>query len=211
MGRSESLIAMVTPNQARKIKRGRPMPIRLKVRGKRGEERTLYLGMLTIPEEPEVVTEHAIALRAPDIPISPEERYQELLDSIEVELGTSTTSREQLNTFMKDMLGFAFKGVYTPSEFKNTHLTRGQPFAILNTDEAPGEHWLGLYRMEHNKYICYDSFGRTVTRLWGDREQVVVGTEPDAEQKIEESNCGQRSCAWLMVVNEMGWKAGMRI
>jgi hypothetical protein len=72
--------------------------------------------------------------------------------------------------------------------------------ALVNTDPAskPGQHWLGVYKApEHN--IIYDSFGRTFKI-----PPRPLSTMPDAEQDKKETNCGQRSLAWLMIANEFG-------
>jgi hypothetical protein len=62
------------------------------------------------------------------------------------------------------------------------------------------------------KVIFYDSFGRPsksiLPLLKGGN---VINTEDDAEQKIQETNCGQRSCAWLLLFDRYGEKMALQV
>ena len=79
---------------------------------------------------------------------------------------------------------------------------------IINLDRAgqPGSHWIGLYRQDKKNYI-YDSFGRTgiLDTLDG------VYTEDDAEQHVDELNCGSFSLAWLWGFERFGRDFAMSI
>jgi hypothetical protein len=101
----------------------------------------------------------------------------------------STTNEDQLNHAGKQAFGNKFNGVFAANE---KFPLRG--YSIINTlpRNTPGEHWLAIC----NGYL-YDSFGR-------DRSN-------DPEQKIEESNCGQRCLAFIEVYDRFGLDTALLI
>jgi len=86
---------------------------------------------------------------------------------------------------------------------------------IINLDNSsqPGSHWIALFKTPRRGTIIYDSFGRKAKKilnkkLYSKNPLESIGkyleTENDAEQRIDESNCGQRCLAWLLVCNLYG-------
>jgi hypothetical protein len=92
-------------------------------------------------------------------------------------------------------------------------LTKTQPYAIVNLDTSweQGSHWIALAK-SGKKVIFYDSFGRPNTSilplLKGGN---IVNTEDDAEQKMEETNCGQRSLSFLLLFDKYGEKMALQV
>ena len=70
----------------------------------------------------------------------------------------------------------------------------------------PGSHWCAVVK-DKKYYIIYDSFGRDIKL----KQKINIMTEDDAEQDINEQNCGQRCVAWLVVVAVKGIKIALTI
>ena len=140
-----------------------------------------------------------------------DEVYKTILRKVEKKIGNETTFSNDLHNVAKSLLGHKFQGVFTAD--KLPRLTKTQPYAIVNLDSSweEGSHWIALAK-SGKKVIFYDSFGRPATSilplLKGGN---VVNTEDDAEQKIEETNCGQRSVAWLMLFDKYGEKMALQV
>lgn len=120
--------------------------------------------------------------------------YNNYLKIIEEELqNKSTTTDEELNRYCKNAFGKKFKGVYPIDKIPKL---KNKECLIFNLDKADqsGSHWMGLYRCNDKNYV-YDSFGRSSKKL--NVPMKTIDTEDDAEQKLKESNCGQRSVSWL--------------
>ena len=109
-----------------------------------------------------------------------------------------TTGRDELNEAAKKLFKSKYLGTFSKSEMESVQLTAKKPYAIVNTADAPGEHWQAQALHEGNVYT-YDSYG-----IDGD-------TEPDAEQKGVETSCGQRCLAWLLVVKQRGLEEALEI
>ena len=126
--------------------------------------------------------------------------YHKKLKAEEKRLGEGLTYEDDLRNRGKTLFGAKFNGVYAADE--------SRPFSgysIINLDNSnePGSHWVA----EANNLI-YDSFGRDGILSGSGRTQY---TDPDAEQEVQEDNCGQRCIAWLRVYHEMGEKAAKLI
>lgn len=140
-----------------------------------------------------------------------DEVYKTILRKVEKKIGNETTFSNDLHNVAKSLLGHKFQGIFTAD--KLPRLTKTQPYAIVNLDSSweEGSHWIALAK-SGKKVIFYDSFGRPATSilplLKGGN---VVNTEDDAEQKIEETNCGQRSVAWLMLFDKYGEKMALQV
>ena len=137
--------------------------------------------------------------------------YKTLLLKVEKKLGNETTFSNDLYNVAKSLLGNKFSGIFTAD--KLPRLTKTQPYAIVNLDSSweEGSHWIALAK-SGKKIVFYDSFGRPNTSilplLKGGN---VVNTEEDAEQEIQETNCGQRSIAWLLLFDRYGDKMAMKV
>ena len=88
-------------------------------------------------------------------------------------------------------------------------LTKEKPYAILNLDKSTesGSHWVAIAKVNDETYI-YDSFGRKnqqiIPSLSKSGNGTIEDTDRDAEQKINELNCGNRSVAFLLLVDRFG-------
>lgn len=140
-----------------------------------------------------------------------DEIYKTILHKVEKMLGNETTFSNDLADVAKSLLGHKFKGIF-PAD-KLPQLTKTQPYAIVNLDTSweEGSHWIALAK-SGKKVIFYDSFGRPNTSilplLKGGN---IVNTEDDAEQKMEETNCGQRSLSFLLLFDRYGEKMALQV
>lgn len=120
-------------------------------------------------------------------------------------LSNSTTFDTDLQKFGTRLFRQRFHGVYMIDEIPST-FDATRPYGIINLDRAPGTHWIAVAFHRSLGLLVYDSFGRMnetpkeLTRLYG---QSVV-TDPDAEQTVDEKNCGARCFAWLCVMDVYG-------
>jgi len=200
---------MITERQARKLRRADGhTPITLKIRTTRGNRHNIIRGLISIPPALSTITEEDIVvLEREKVELPPELRYQELLNEVQSELGNGSTSKKQLEAYISEIWdGNDFDGIHAPDDWG---INMKKPYSIINTQGAPGEHWMACYMISKNNPLFYDSFGRSIISGW--TGQRLLTTEEDAEQDISEDNCGQRCVAWLLLVKEMGWRAGKKI
>jgi hypothetical protein len=130
------------------------------------------------------------------VEISALKYYKKKLATEEKKLGRGITYDEDLAARGRELFGAKFNGVY-PADV--TRPFRGYSIVNLDGKNEPGSHWVA----EANTLI-YDSFGRNGILRGSGVDQY---TDPDAEQKVQEDNCGQRCLAWLCVYHDMGEKA----
>lgn len=122
--------------------------------------------------------------------------YEAYLEAICNLLSKDTVTRgSELEEVGKDLFGTKFLGIYCSDEE-----IPADGYCIVNTDVKgnPGEHWMAT---TDGGYTIYDSFGR---EKWND-------FSGDAEQALHQTNCGQRSLAWLLVHHVLGAKAAATI
>lgn len=139
-----------------------------------------------------------------------EQLYDEILKNrIYPLLGKSITYLTQLQKAGRKLFGTKFKGVF-PSD-KIPRLTDISPYCILNLDKSyeKGSHWIALIKLKNtNDSIIYDSFGRDYKaiipniRLSGNGR--IKNTDKDAEQTIDEEDCGARSMAFIYMYDKYG-------
>lgn len=135
--------------------------------------------------------------------------YKLALKYLESKMGNKITDSDQLHKMGRKLFGKKFKGVY-PSD-KALKLTQKQPYAIVNLDNSDefGSHWTAV-GLNNGDLLFYDSFGRKASKILpsifkGGKQ--VIDTEDDVEQDLngkKESNCGQRSLASLVVLDQWG-------
>lgn len=124
--------------------------------------------------------------------------YEKMRKKIATYIGhDGTTSREELDRAGRHFLKGKYKGAFAADE--QPELSKQQPYALINTKPSPGEHWMAEALVD-GETVRYDSFGEEHT-----------DTDPDAEQLASEDNCGQRSLAWLVVLNKLGLRDAMTI
>ena len=141
--------------------------------------------------------------------------YNKILqDVIKPISGDKTTYMNELLGIGKKLLGVKFKGVYASDKIPK--LNDLSPYAILNLDTSKeaGSHWVAIAKHGNNTYL-YDSFGRNDTRIIPNLQFSgngrIINTDNDVEQKIEETNCGARSLAWLLFFDKFGSKCALLI
>jgi hypothetical protein len=104
----------------------------------------------------------------------------------------------------KFLFGKDYVGTYSSD---NIPILKKDQMCIINNKplSSPGEHWVALAFINSTKKIMvYDSFGRKTTSLIPSLIQSHIDTDPDAEQSIDEENCGARCMAWLLVFKRFG-------
>ena len=127
--------------------------------------------------------------------------YNTYLKEIEEVLGDQATFANDLNELGEKLFGHKWGGVFAKdADDIPLHL-----YCIINTHNSnqPGEHWFAL-----GNNILYDSFGRDLRSMIGGGLSI---TEKDAEQEIDEANCGARCLAWLCVLDNFGSSIALTI
>ena len=85
---------------------------------------------------------------------------------------------------------------------------------ILNTDSSRSAnkygHWVGFYKLNgettNSKLYYYDSFARPkekLSKFWKNK-RMYNANKTDRDQSYEESSCGSRSMAWLIIFRKYG-------
>jgi hypothetical protein len=139
-----------------------------------------------------------------------EELYNHILKKIVYpQTGDKSTYSNDLDRVGRKLLGIKFKGVF-PSD-KIPKLNDLKPYCILNLDKSTesGSHWISLAKLVGTRdSIVYDSFGRDNKQIIPDLQYsgngTIQNTDRDAEQKIEETDCGARCLAWLVLLDNYG-------
>lgn len=124
-------------------------------------------------------------------------------------LGNGTTFSLDLDKIGRRMFGQKFAGVFASDMIPK--LNNLKKFAILNLDKStkPGSHWIAV-AFDKGDLLVYDSFGRKAKNIIPALKGA-IDSDLDAEQKESEDNCGQRSLAWLHVLDKHGRDAAMLI
>lgn len=108
-------------------------------------------------------------------------------------IGAGETVTDQLNKLGKKLFKTKFGGAIASDQLPKKI---NKKYYIVNTDpsDKPGQHWMGVTE----KYI-YDSFGRSAEELKEfifDRK--LINKNNNRDQSYNETNCGQRSLAFLV-------------
>ena len=134
--------------------------------------------------------------------------YNILLSDIKKIIGNHTTYSDDLTIIGQQILGDKFNGVF-PSD-KIPKLTNKSPYAIINLDTSKesGSHWVAIAKEENNDTYIYDSFGRRnksiIPSLSTSGNGAIKDTDHDAEQKMNQLDCGARSLTWLIFCDNWG-------
>ena len=92
-------------------------------------------------------------------------------------------------------------------------------YSIINNDNGVGQHWLAVYQ-EHDKVYVFDKFGRDIKKLMPEFAKrakvqgyniVKANKHYDNEQEANQSDCGLRSLAWLILAESKGIKTAALI
>lgn len=146
--------------------------------------------------------------------IDPLKIYNNYLVEIERIMGKDTeTTNIELDAVGKKLFGKKYVGTFSSDRIPK--LKKNQ-MCIANLDDStqPGSHWVALYCNDMNRTYFYDSFGRKVNSFKNIQKRnrhLIEAKDYDAEQKIEESNCGQRCMAILSCFSTMPAKYVLQI
>lgn len=133
-------------------------------------------------------------------------------------LGNGITFDDQLNKIGKELFGInKWYGVIPSDMFKNFQKHRSK-YAVMNTDSSKelGTHWLAIAKLERNKFVVYDSFGRQLSRIitvkgWNPEGAKILVPDNDPEQKDHQEDCGQRCLAFLYLFDKYGIDCAMKL
>ena len=114
--------------------------------------------------------------------------YRCLLQMVMDNIRHERTSSKQLNNYLESRI-HGYLGAFAKSAAPT--LDDGQ-CCIVNTTDAPGEHWTAHASVD-GRTVIFDSLGG------GD-------TDPDVDQ-LRPANCGAHVCAWLLLFKQSPEKA----
>ena len=133
---------------------------------------------------------------------------KQVIKIVEDAMGSNeTTMGSEINKWGKLFLGSGFVGVFTADMIPN--LKNGQSIiANLDSSDMAGSHWVSIMKEKNNLYF-YDSFGRKGKKIMKHatkkiRHMLIEEANLDQEQDIFETNCGQRSIAFLLIAQHWG-------
>jgi len=107
-------------------------------------------------------------------------------------IGNKITTGSDLYRLGKKLIGDKFRGIFTRRDIPK--LNEGES-AILNVPS--NEHWISIFK-KNGKLYEFDSFGRDM--LGNGYTDFNTKDDNFDEQKIWQSDCGQRSVALLMSI-----------
>lgn len=147
------------------------------------------------------------------------EIYKQAVKEICSMFGSADETDEiELSKVGRHLFGDKFSGVYPADE--EIDFSGKKCYAIINLDPSfmPGSHWVALIKGK-NKYFGYDSFGRplqkilpdTTRKLTAGGKKNIINSEDDAEQKVTENSCGQRSLASIFIFDQFGPEAFLKL
>jgi len=120
----------------------------------------------------------------------------------------TTTTTNELNRIGKELFGKKYLGTFAQDKLPIVIYKLPSLFAIINVDTMgqPGSHWVAVAGLENsNKIMVFDSFGRSSKKLLPLlRQQQVIDTDPDVEQRQSQLSCGQFAMAWLYFFAKYG-------
>jgi hypothetical protein len=142
--------------------------------------------------------------------------YDAILSKIvEPLIGDKSTYQHELESACIKLLGIEFKGVFPSDQIPV--LNDLKRYAIINLDRStePGSHWVGI-AFKNDKILVYDSFGRETVKILpalfrSGNGSDIFATENDPEQTQNETNCGARCLAWLLLFEHYGWRQAVKI
>lgn len=142
--------------------------------------------------------------------MEPQNKNKVLIKVLRFQYGNGAKNTDELEKLGKHYIGKKFLGAFAYDEYPLN--APNKTYAILNTDNKDGEHWVGIYKDKNNLHV-YDSFGRhtnNILKKFTDKaEQLgynIVDCDYDCEQGNYQNDCGLRSLAWLMITKKDGIK-----
>ena len=139
-------------------------------------------------------------------------QYDSLLNEFIIPLigNDKTTTSDQLEEAGVHFFG---KSLVFPSD-RLPKLNSRKKYAIINVDkhDQPGSHWIALaFDTLKRKRVLYNSLGESADSIMPQLGEVEENHRYDAEQSAKESDCGQRSLAWLLFLHIYGISAALKI
>ena len=132
-----------------------------------------------------------------------------ILSNVTQILGNTTTYQSDLEKLGQRIFNNKFIGVYPSDRIPKM---KSNTYAIINLDssDGPGSHWVSIMK-RINDVLLYDSFGRPSSEILqslakSGNGKVINAGVGDAEQDDEETNCGARSIAALILYDLYGYK-----
>ena len=117
---------------------------------------------------------------------------------------SGTTNNVELNRLGKMLFGDLFIGVFSSNEFPK-YIKNNQMFIINNTSsKTDGQHWLSFIKSSKSKghkprLYGYDSYNRDIHKLSPYfKYKRFVNANSNRDESFVETDCGQRSVAWLL-------------
>lgn len=132
-----------------------------------------------------------------------------LRKDIEPLIGKGSTDEGEMRQAGQALFGKRFHGVYMADQIPKT-LSKKRGFAVVNLDKerdkTNGSHWIAVSYEGPKSLLVYDSFGELheTPEQIGDLYPNSTTTNPDQDQKVDESNCGARCMAWLLMRSRWG-------
>lgn len=142
--------------------------------------------------------------------------YNDILNKVTKDLGDGITYDDQIDKYcnsIKALKDYNFLG--THSQDFNIPPNNVNCCYIINTSPSykPGQHWTAVVH-ENNNIYCYDSFGRSPSRLlpiFNNNVRGGVIYDDTQNQKKNEFNCGQRCISFLITASKIGIKNAIKI
>jgi len=126
--------------------------------------------------------------------------YTNNLVALQDVLGNESTDNTQLQSIGMFLFNSTqnkpFIGVFSSDKMP---ILKNNQMCIVNTDDKKGVHWIACYKYKNKTYV-YDSFDRDVKSLskYWKKKHSWINANNDRDQSYTESDCGQRSIAWLI-------------
>lgn len=144
--------------------------------------------------------------------------YNHALKYIQTKLGNKITFGSKLTEFGKHLFGNKYIGTFAVDKLPDIKDKNFLSIINVDTSQMAGSHWLAAAKKGKYLYI-YDSFGRSgksqalkkAFKILSNKYGYIIESEYDPEQKSLETNCGQRSLAWLFVFHTLGPSEAVKI
>jgi len=114
----------------------------------------------------------------------------------------------QLDKIMNQFFDSNYIGAMPYDEYPMNK--QGISYAIVNTDNKKGVHWLACYRNKNKVYI-YGSYGRHLDRLIPEfcdklinNGFQIIQTNNNIDQGEKAQDCGLRAVSWLICCEHLG-------
>ena len=137
--------------------------------------------------------------------------FKQLVDVITSVYGNAVTSNEDLIAIGRSVFKPLGNNVIRNCDYDFKRMNG--KYGIINIDNGPGIHWCSTFQ-SGRVITVFDSFDRRIQRLMVEfctrakREGYIVKQTKDKnhrrEQRDEQSDCGQRCIAWLILSKAMG-------